>query len=94
MLRLQCSDRIRERLLEEFIDANDLIPINNGTRSTFSSSQEKSIIDVTMATHKLSTLIKGWRVDDQTENMTDYKTIYFEISRHLLKAQSIGLFGK
>ena len=65
--------------LEEFILANELVVMNNGSLPTFQTVRASSIIDVTLATHIASTKLSGWRVcpDDM---FSDHKLIKMSLS--------------
>lgn len=68
-------------LLEDWIASEGLIVINQGDQPTFECSRGSSIIDVTLATPKISNDIYGWYVNASKENMSDHKSIYMNL-RH------------
>ena len=59
---------------------------NIGTMPTFSRRNQSSIIDVTFSTR---VRISGWRVDADTESLSDHRYIYFDVNS-ALDCLSIG----
>ncbi len=66
----------RGKLLEDFIQTNDLFVENVGKEVTFETSRASSIIDITLTNLKGSKLVRGWRVD-KTISMSDHKYLTY-----------------
>lgn len=80
--RLWGSTTINEKgkIVEEWIEANDLVVINQGNIPTFKNMNGESMIDITLATASISLKIKNWKVAESEENMSLHRNIYFEIT--------------
>ncbi|KXZ75597.1 hypothetical protein TcasGA2_TC033490 [Tribolium castaneum] len=66
-------------ILENIIAELGLIVVNTGTQPTFQTERGSSIIDITLCTQNMAQIIKDWKVDTATENLSDHNNITFEI---------------
>lgn len=70
------------RVLEEWIESNDLAVLNKGNTPTFSNANGSSLIDVTVSTDEISKQIENWHVDVEAENMSPHHNIRFDLIRN------------
>lgn len=56
------------------VDEYKLSIMNRGSKATFETGRGRSIIDITLASSKLSRFLEGWRVED-TESFSDHKYV-------------------
>lgn len=73
----------RGKILEEFVAENELEVLNKGGRPTFRGAMGESVIDFTVATQRMAKKIEQWRVEEETENLSDHCTISFTIKRDI-----------
>lgn len=78
----------RAQILEDFIEANGLVIINTGNVPTFQNANGSSIIDITLASTRISGQIRDWSVITDDENMSNHRTIKFK-----LKSDSASIKG-
>lgn len=64
--------------LEAFIAQHNLAMINNGTIPTFDGHQGQSIVDLTLASQSLLTLLANWHVSVKI-SLSDHNIILFSI---------------
>ena len=69
----------RGELLLEYISTTDLDILNIGNQPTFVNRIRSEVLDITLATNKLSNRIKNWNVS-QEETLSDHKEINFSIN--------------
>lgn len=70
----------RSQPLEDFIETHNLVVMNVGNTPTFQNANGSSIIDITLATTNICQNIKEWRVMEETENMSNHRTISFDVA--------------
>lgn len=73
------TDR-RGELLEELIEAGDLVICNEGTTPTFANAKGTSIIDLTLCHPGFNKWVCNWRVDIDHVNFSNHRTIRFELT--------------
>ncbi|XP_063367024.1 uncharacterized protein LOC134655491 [Cydia amplana] len=71
---------IRGDLLEEWATMTGMSVLNRGSASTCVRWQGESIVDVTFATPALATRVRGWRVLETVETLSDHLYIRFDVS--------------
>ncbi|XP_066150294.1 uncharacterized protein [Euwallacea fornicatus] len=67
------------RVLEEFLEATALIPINTGGEWTFSNRMGSSLIDVTMAGDKVASRVRMWKVENERESGSCHRYFTYRI---------------
>lgn len=68
----------RGEIVEEFIAANSMMVVNEGSAPTFVRRDQQSHLDLTLCTENMSNKIKNWKVMDE-ESLSDHKYISFNI---------------
>ncbi|KAH1021244.1 hypothetical protein HUJ04_010781 [Dendroctonus ponderosae] len=76
----------RGKRLENWILANNLVVINQGTTPTFNNANGSSIIDFTLSSINISQRVTHWKVDRETENLSDHNNISFEVKDQINNA--------
>ncbi|CAG4978795.1 unnamed protein product [Colias eurytheme] len=69
----------RGDILVEWLAAQNLVPLNQGTENTCVRMQGGSVVDVTFASPALACRVQGWRVLSEVETLSDHKYIRFEV---------------
>jgi len=72
----RCSNARGEALVD-MISSLGMIICNRGNAPTFQRGNTGSIVDITLASHGLSTRMKNWRVSDTT-SLSDHNYIRFD----------------
>ncbi|XP_070512918.1 uncharacterized protein [Cardiocondyla obscurior] len=70
----------RGSMLEEWAASLDLALVNRGTTSTCIRPQGESVIDLTWASPAAIKMITDWRVDTETEHLSDHRYISMKVS--------------
>lgn len=73
----------RGTILEEYLIALNLAPINAGNAYTFSNANGNSVIDVTAASTKLRHQIAEWRVVQEIDSHSGHNYITYELNAQL-----------
>ncbi|XP_070530002.1 uncharacterized protein [Cardiocondyla obscurior] len=81
--------RARGEALEEWAATLNLTLINRGGIATCTRPQGESVIDLTWATPAAARMIKGWRVEEDLEHLSDHRYITME-----LEASSPSIRGR
>ena len=68
----------RGEILEEWILQQDLIIANRGNEKTFVSSRGSSIIDITLTTNSIASVVKGWEVNKEYQ-FSDHRRLEYSI---------------
>lgn len=68
----------RGKSLSEYLSSTNLLIQNKGNTPTFVNKIRREVIDITLATHRVSRDIKCWRVEPEV-TFSDHKWITFEI---------------
>ncbi|XP_073991827.1 uncharacterized protein [Rhodnius prolixus] len=68
----------RGKYLLDFISANNLHVINEGEEPTFHNSIRREVIDLTLGTNFVSTLVRNWHVSG-VPSLSDHMYIRFDI---------------
>ncbi|XP_056647428.1 uncharacterized protein LOC130452134, partial [Diorhabda sublineata] len=69
----------RGKIFEDWIAQNQMVVLNTGDSPTFVGAAGCSRIDFTIATSRISKRVVKWRVDEETENLSDHRNIRFNI---------------
>lgn len=69
----------RGDIFDLWLSSNGLVILNEGKVPTFSGSTGESIVDFTASSTNLSRKVKEWKVDDENENLSDHRTIFFTL---------------
>ncbi|CAG4927182.1 unnamed protein product [Colias eurytheme] len=69
----------RGDVLVEWLAAQNLVSLNQGTEHTCVRMLGGSVVDVTFASPSLACRVKGWRVLSEVETLSDHKYIRFEV---------------
>lgn len=69
----------RGEYLLEFIISNDLCVLNQGNEPTFDNGRRKEVIDITLATSRITNEITGWHVSREP-SLSDHNYIELEVS--------------
>lgn len=69
----------RGYILEEWIAEKELVLVNEGKTSTCVRTQGSSIVDITVGTERTARGMSSWKVDTETETLSDHKYIRIEI---------------
>ena len=75
------SERRGESIID-FLARNNLDIINRGNSPTFNNGRHQSVIDVTIASSAISTLVMEWRVTNEL-TMSDHKYIEFTLGSNV-----------
>lgn len=70
----------RGNLFEDWICSNNLLVVNRGDSPTFQTGNRSSVIDFTCASSSLYPRITEWKVLTNEENLSDHRTITFNIT--------------
>ena len=68
----------RGRALLEYLVTTNLSVLNRGTKPTFVVSNRQEVIDITLVTSSIESLMTGWRVSDE-ESLSDHRYIQFQV---------------
>lgn len=77
---MEYTDR-RGNLVIDWMARNDLQVVNEGSTFTFVRGEGGSIPDITLATAGAARGIKGWRVLQEEETLSDHRYIGYEVGR-------------
>ena len=77
------DNNARGKSLYDYITGNNLSVSNRGCTPTFINSRSQTIVDITLTTWHISSLIQNWHVSDCV-TLSDHQWINFEIN--LIKA--------
>ncbi|CAG4963930.1 unnamed protein product [Colias eurytheme] len=69
----------RGDILVEWIAAQNLVPLNQGTENTCVRMQGGSVVDVAFASPTLAHRVRGWKVLSEVETLSDHKYIRFDV---------------
>ncbi|XP_066251425.1 uncharacterized protein [Euwallacea similis] len=69
------------RVLEEFLEAVELVPINTGGEWTFGNRNGRSLIDVTMVGTTVHGCVRDWNVEVGMESGSGHKYISYRLAR-------------
>ncbi|XP_028176346.1 uncharacterized protein LOC114364398 [Ostrinia furnacalis] len=70
---------LRGELLEDWLLANGLVVLNQGTAETCVRMQGGSVVDVTFASPALARRVQSWEVLEEVETLSDHKYVRFDI---------------
>lgn len=70
----------RGQALVEFLNTNDLITLNIGSKATFVNRIREEVLDITICSENLIDEIQEWRVSDE-HSFSDHLYIRFKIAR-------------
>lgn len=68
----------RGQILLEWVEANDMVVVNEGVKPTFVSENYGSILDLTIATENIAHFVTNWKVLDE-ETLSDHNYIEFSV---------------
>lgn len=74
----------RGESLFNFITAQNLVIMNKGNIPTFVTKTRKEVLDITLCTNKVSSLIQNWHVSEEP-SCSDHRQIVFDIHAPLIK---------
>ncbi|XP_041973292.1 uncharacterized protein LOC121728989 [Aricia agestis] len=72
----------RGRVVESWMASTGLMVANRGTVNTCVRRQGGSIVDVTLVSTDYARRITNWRVEEETETLSDHKFIRFDVRAH------------
>ncbi|XP_066253426.1 uncharacterized protein [Euwallacea similis] len=67
------------RVLEEFVGARELTPLNIGAEWTFGNKNGRSVIDVTIGGVTVARTVREWRVERDIESRSGHRYITYRI---------------
>ncbi|OWR48346.1 reverse transcrpitase [Danaus plexippus plexippus] len=68
--------------MERWMASTDLVPSNRGSVSTCVRQQGESIVDLTLVSSSAAHRIVNWRVQEDTETLSDHRLICFDVTSH------------
>lgn len=77
-------------LLEEWAAANEFVVMNDGKTETCVRAQGSSMVDVTLETEAVMKIFKSWKVDGNTESLSDHRYIRIQIESKDKTCKHIG----
>lgn len=83
---------VRGHLLEEWVANNELTVMNDGKTEMCVRVQGSSMVDVTLGTETAMKVFETWRVDANTETLSDHRYIVIQIdSKDRMSRYSRGM---
>ncbi|KAF2902779.1 hypothetical protein ILUMI_03407 [Ignelater luminosus] len=74
------NEDVRGELISTWIRGN-MVVVNRGDTPTFGRYDQKSYIDVTLCTDKIYDNIQEWKVEEEEENLSWHRNIYYYICK-------------
>ena len=87
------TSNTRGEIFEDFITSNNLSVCNIGSKFTYDCPTGQTIIDVTLASNKLTDRITEWKVHDE-DYFSDHKLISFKFDLNMATSARFRNFKK